>query len=190
MSAVYDSKLCKVIAISGLAQSGKDTTGAIMKEELEKLGHSVLITHYADLLKYICKTFFGWDGNKDYEGRTLLQYIGTDVVRKYNPDFWVGFIVDILRMFPDKWDYVIIPDCRFPNEKDVMSANGFETKLVRIIRPGHDSGMSEGQLKHSSETAMDGVGYDYVINNHGDITELKGEVLKFLEVCLNEVQGN
>lgn len=55
----------KVITISGKAQNGKDTTAGLLKAALEADGYKVLITHYADLLKYICKQFFGWDGQKD-----------------------------------------------------------------------------------------------------------------------------
>ena len=72
----------KVITISGKAQNGKDTTARLLKDVLEDDGNTVLIAHYADLLKYICKQFFGWDGNKDEQGRHTLQYVGTDVIRK------------------------------------------------------------------------------------------------------------
>ena len=47
----------KVITISGKAQNGKDTTAGLLKSALEADGYKVLITHYADLLKYICKQF-------------------------------------------------------------------------------------------------------------------------------------
>ena len=50
----------KVITISGKAQNGKDTTAGLLKAALEADGYKVLITHYADLLKYICKQFFGY----------------------------------------------------------------------------------------------------------------------------------
>ena len=58
----------KVICISGKAQHGKDTTAAILKELLEADGKSVKIAHFADLLKFICKTYFDWDGQKDERG--------------------------------------------------------------------------------------------------------------------------
>ena len=100
----------RVICISGQAGAGKDTVGQIMKEQLERQGKSVLITHNADLLKYLCRTLFDWDGQKDEAGRSLLQYVGTDVVRKQRPDFWVNFLISIFDLFGDNWDYAIIPD--------------------------------------------------------------------------------
>ena len=77
----------KVILISGKARHGKDTLAGMMKEELERKSKRVLIAHYADLLKFICKNFFGWNGEKDDNGRALLQRVGTDVIRKQNPDY-------------------------------------------------------------------------------------------------------
>ena len=52
----------KVVCISGKAQHGKDTTAGMMKTVLESMGHTVLIAHYGDLVKYVCRTFFGWNG--------------------------------------------------------------------------------------------------------------------------------
>ena len=63
----------KVVCISGLARAGKDTLASMLKDELEKNGSRVLITHFADLLKFIAKEFFKWNGEKDNEGRRLLQ---------------------------------------------------------------------------------------------------------------------
>lgn len=68
----------KIVCISGKAQHGKDTTAKLLEEILEAQGNRVLIAHYGDLVKYVCKTFFGWDGKKDEKGRTLLQRVGTD----------------------------------------------------------------------------------------------------------------
>ena len=114
----------KVICISGKAQHGKDTTAGMMKTALEGMGHTVLIAHYGDLLKYVCRAFFGWNGEKDAYGRSLLQKVGTDIVREQRPNFWVDFIKDLLSMFPNEWDFVIIPDSRFPNEIESLKQAG------------------------------------------------------------------
>lgn len=49
----------KIVCISGKAQHGKDTTAKLLEEILEAQGNRVLIVHYGDLVKYVCKTFFG-----------------------------------------------------------------------------------------------------------------------------------
>ena len=102
----------KVICISGKARSGKDTSAEALRKILWGYGKRVLIIHNADLLKYICKTLFLWDGKKDARGRHILQYVGTDIVRAQRPDFWVDYIISILTLFGDSWDYVLIPDCQ------------------------------------------------------------------------------
>ena len=136
----------------------------ILKELMESDGNSVLIAHYADLLKYICKTFFNWDGKKDNAGRTILQYVGTDIIREQNPDYWVSFLSDFLKMFYAEWDYVIIPDNRFPNEIEYLIENGWDVFSVRVNRTDFESNLTEEQ-NHISETALDNYKFDYYIDS-------------------------
>ena len=140
---------------------------------------SVLVAHFADLLKYICKTFFGWDGRKDKNGRELLQWIGTDVIRTQKPDFWVDFIADVLQCFERNWDYVLIPDARFPNEIDRLRDAGFDVIHLRVVRPGFDNGLTPEQLSHPSETALDNVVPDYTIENDGSIEDLRHKAIEW-----------
>ncbi len=162
----------RIIAISGKARHGKDTAASILKEKLESEGYKVLVTHYGDLLKHICRSFFGWDGGKDEAGRHILQYVGTDVIKEIQPDFWVDFIVDVLRFFPSEWDYVLIPDCRFPDEISGLKSAGFDVTHLRVIRKNFESPLSAEQQKHSSETALDNYVPDYCIENSGTKEEL------------------
>lgn len=163
----------KVIVISGRAQHGKDTTAGFMKELLEARSKKVLIAHYGDLVKYVCKTFFDWDGQKDEKGRTMLQQVGTERIRNNGaPDYWVSFIADILKFFPNEWDYVLIPDCRFPNEVEYLQRE-FAVTHVRVVRENFKSPLTEEQQKHPSETALDNYPPDILLINRGDLTDLK-----------------
>lgn len=170
-----------IIAISGKARNGKDTFANLLKDALEEDGSSVLIAHYADAVKYVCRTFFGWDGVKDEYGRSLLQYVGTDIVRKQQPDFWVKFLSDILCMFSDEWEYVLIPDVRFPNEIEYMRRAGFPVTHLRVTRPGFDNGLSEQQKSHPSETALDDCMPDAVIYNSGSLEDLKDSAIRWIK---------
>ena len=170
----------KIITISALARHGKDYTANLLKNKLEQDGSKVLITHFGDLVKYVCSTFFGWDGKKDEKGRTTLQYVGTDMIRKQRPNYWVDFILGILEMFPDEWDYVIIPDTRFPNENDIFKKKGFDTTTVRVLRPDFDNGLTEEQKSHASETALDNYKFDCWLINNGDET-INDEVDKLID---------
>lgn len=170
----------KILCISGKAQHGKDTTAGMLKTALESDGYKVLVTHYADLLKYICRTFFGWDGTKDEYGRHILQYVGTDVIRGKNPDQWVEFVANILTMFPDEWDYVLIPDCRFPNEIEYLKSHGFDVTHLRIVRPNFKSPLTKEQQGHLSEIALDNVTPDHTIKNDAGLHELRMKIVDWL----------
>ena len=169
----------KVICISAKARHGKDASAEILKDIFEAQGKKVLITHYADLLKYICKTFFNWNGEKDDYGRTMLQTVGTNVISAQQKDFWVNFIVSILKFFPDEWDIVLIPDCRFPVEIEGMKDN-FDTTLLRIERPGFNNGLSATQKAHASETVLDDYKFDTIIYNSGSLEDLKAKLIEYV----------
>lgn len=173
----------KVINISGHAQHGKDTVATMLGETLVADGYKILIVHYADLLKYICKTFFHWDGEKDWYGRSLLQRIGTDIIRQQSADFFVGFVSDMLCFFDGEWDYVIIPDTRFPNEIEKMREK-FDVIHVRVERSNFVNTLTREQRKHPSETALDDVEPDYRIANDGTLSDLKDKVFTFVERSL------
>lgn len=170
----------KIITISGKAESGKDTTAKTIKNKLEPMGYNVLICHYADLLKYICKQFFDWNGQKDEVGRSLLQKVGTETIREKQPEYWVDFIKSILNLFPSEWDYVLIPDCRFPNEINSMKTD-YDCISVRVTRPNYQNHLNEEQRKHASEIALDDFEFDYEIINPGNMNDLEVEVEDFIK---------
>lgn len=171
----------RILAISGHAQNGKDTVAGLLRDSLKADGNRVLVAHYADLLKYMCRTFFDWDGNKDEKGRHILQYVGTDIIRKQAPDFWVDFISSVLTYFNDNWDYVLIPDTRFPNEIDKLISNGFNVVHIRVVRPNFESFLTEEQKNHLSETALDNVSPDFYIYNEGSIDELQIKIDEWIK---------
>lgn len=172
----------KIICISGKAQHGKDTTAGFLREILEQRGKKVLIVHFGDLVKFVAEKYFNWDGKKDERGRTLLQYVGTDKVRAQSPDYWVDFVMAMLTFFDGEWDYVLIPDCRFPNEYEIFVYSGFDTMLLRVERPGFDNGLTKEQKEHPSETAMDNYGFDVRITNGGSPEQLREGVRYAVEV--------
>lgn len=176
----------KVYAISGHAQNGKDTVAGMMAQKFREHGDTVLVAHYADLLKYICRAYFGWDGQKDERGRHILQYVGTDVVRQKRPNFWVDFIISILTLFDGNWDYVLIPDSRFPNEVDELERHGFDVQHLRIVRPNFVSSLTPEQQKHPSETALDSVTPDFTIVNDGTLEDLDALITNYVKEYIYE----
>ena len=173
----------KVLCISAKAQHGKDTAAVIIKEQLEAAGNRVLITHYADLVKFVCTKFFDWDGKKDEKGRTLLQYVGTDVISSQQPTYWVDFIISILKFFSNEWDYVLIPDCRYPVEASRMMEE-FPTVVLRVERPNFESCLTDKQKQHVSETSMDNYHFDAVVQNDSTLEAFKEKLKLFTAAYL------
>lgn len=171
----------KIVLLSAKARHGKDQSAIFLEEIIEQDNKKVLITHYADLLKYICRTFFGWNGDKDDIGRSILQRVGTDVIRKQNPDYWVNFIASFLKLFPNEFDYVLIPDTRFPNEIDEMKQYEFDVCSLRINRTDFESDLTDEQKNHISETALDNFEFDYTINTISDLDVLKDKLKQLYE---------
>lgn len=153
-----------VILLAGKAESGKTLAANIIKEEIESLGKTALIMSFAGYLKFICKSYYKWDGKKNEEGRSLLQRLGTDVVRKRNPDFWAKTVFDFIMTFDGEFDYFILDDTRFENEVDIFQEyDPFCYTSIRIERLNHENSLSPYQRLHPSETGLDNKRLDVVI---------------------------
>jgi hypothetical protein len=170
-----------IITISGKAEAGKDLSAQILKEKLEAKNYKTLIVHYADLVKYIAKQYFNWDGNKDEKGRTLLQWLGTDKVRKIKPNYWVDFIKSFVEVFQDDYDYFIIPDTRFSNEIDLWKQDDWDIVSLHIERLFYRNHLTPEQRLHPSETALDNYRFDYYLKTISGTEYLEKEIDKFIE---------
>ena len=88
--------------------------------------------------------------------RQLLQFIGTDLIRKYNTNWHVNRI----RQMIDKNENYVIDDIRFPNELNLVRELGGDCWF--IIRPTIDN-----VSNHESETSLTwkDFGNRIIINN-------------------------
>ena len=177
------------IILSGKSGSGKDMMAQFMKEELAKHGKKALVIHFADAVKWFCRDFLDWDGKKDEAGRTLLQTVGTDIVRAKHPNFWTGIVVGLLQAFEpyNDFDIAIIPDARFENEVEITLDNLQPAYCIRINRRNADGTLwvnpllTPEQLTHPSETSLDDYVFDYVILNDEGLELLKESAHTLLE---------
>ena len=148
----------KIICISGHAQNGKTTTANTLVKQLTNIGKHVKEINYADYLKFVAQKYYDWNGEKDEYGRSLLQQLGTDIVRNINSNFWVNIVeMTINTLFaPEGVDYVIIADARFPNEIDYWRRNDYDIMHIRVKRTGNfDDGLTAEQRLHPSEVSLD-----------------------------------
>lgn len=81
---------------------------------------------------------------KPFSGiREIMQYIGTDLIRKYCPNWHIEQLEK--RIQNHKGDKICVGDCRFKNEKECIERLGGECWI--IVRPTYFDDISN----HSSE---------------------------------------
>ena len=181
----------RLFLISGRSMSGKDAAAKIITEQLNQ--NKILIIHFGDLVKYFAKEFYNWDGNKDEQGRALLQNLGTDTMRAHFPTYWAEVVAKFISATQDNWDYVVIPDWRFCNEYDTIFKY-FKDILttIHVKRLNEDGSefinpnMTEAQLNHQSENDLknNSFTYDYIIYNIGGLEHMFDSI----SVILDEIQ--
>ena len=71
----------KIYIIGGKAQSGKNTLGEYLKEELKDYGYKPCVMHITEPLYSYAKNYFEWDGNKENKPREFLQKMGIEIIR-------------------------------------------------------------------------------------------------------------
>lgn len=110
--------------------------------------------------------------------RTLMQYFGIGLGRNcLNRDCWVRPTINDAINISNKYGYCIIPDVRFDNEFNAIHSqkDGYVIKLVR------DTGYVDN---HVSEV-IDGVRFNYLIENNGSKLELFHRVIAFVNMIVN-----
>ncbi len=156
----------KVILISGKMGSGKDYIASLIEKELSSRNYKVGIIHLADPLKMVCTQLFKWNGQKDEQGRKLLQEMGTEVGQSYNKNLWTDIITNLIGAFSSFFDYILIPDCRFMHELE--HNYGYPAFSIRVANRGEKNNRSF----HSSETDLDYcTSFNSYFNNSADLTE-------------------
>lgn len=204
-----------VIALSGLAGAGKDTVADILvrdhgftkmafatplKDMLRDL--NPIVGHYQPDCDCDCgccepEPLYLSDLYDDYgltdedikeslqgaEVRRLWERLGTDVMRKRKPDFWVDQTREAI--FESAADRIVISDCRFPNEADMVydlsspewSAwtesyvdNEHNSSVWNIVRPGLERG------GHEAESRSGALGEEITIHNDGSLEGLAENV--------------
>jgi len=130
--------------------------------------------------------------------RLLLQLLGTDCGRNIiHPNIWVNSLMSEYKksVFREKkfiplvgevtnsslTDYPnwIITDLRFPNElQAVKKRGGISIRVERLVDSENKPIIRENE--HSSETALDDAGFNYIIHNSGSIKTLIALVKEIL----------
>lgn len=200
----------KIIGVCGLIGGGKGTVADILVNNYGFHKYS-----FADSLKDMVATVFGWqrhllegDTKESREWRErvdewwaarlaipnltprwVLQYWGTDVCRvNFHQDIWIASVENKLSRAKNssaKYNNIVIPDTRFPNEINMIRKLGGE---VWGVRRGEDPDWMIKLIQygeqpndiHPSEWSWVRENLDQLINNDGTIAELEEKVKSLL----------
>lgn len=196
------------VGICGFIGSGKDVIGDILCEEKGYIRMS-----FATVVKEITSTMFGWPLHMllgttqesrewrekiDVEWskilgypitpRMALQKVGTDACRNViGENIFVGKVLKTIQdKYPDK--NIVITDCRFENEINIIKQHGF--KIIHVKRPetmkywfdDYKKGIHVSEIDnlHPSEYKWIKSDFDFEINNDGTKEDLKAKVLELI----------
>jgi dephospho-CoA kinase len=174
------------IFLSGKAEAGKTTVANMLKKRLENTGNKVVLINFADYLKYVAKKYFNWDGSKNTNGRSLLQKIGTDIVRNRQPKFWAETVARFIDVFSEDFDYFITDDTRFIEEINCLKSYCLPSIAIRVKRLNFENHLTEKQRQHPSETSLDNYPFEYIIESESGLNNLSKEVDKFINSYFKE----
>lgn len=108
--------------------------------------------------------------------RHILQFIGTDIIRKYNPEWHVNSMITDINSYSDDYT-IVIDDVRFPNELNAIKKLGGE--VFFIIRPNFWE-----ISNHESETALKWSNFEHTNIIINDLP--KETVLDFFKIWYTE----
>lgn len=181
-----------IIGIVGKARSGKDTIANILcniygferdslAAPIKKLVKDVFVlddeTVYGEIKRE--QPLQEWEG---WTVRKLLQFIGTDLLRKNIDDrIWVKSLWMRLRDVQGK--NFVIPDIRIPNEKEFLKDKfGKDFVVFKVTRPGFLGQTTGGISGH--ETEKYDIEADFTFENNGTIDNLNDKVISVMDVDL------
>ncbi len=173
----------KIFLISGASRHGKDTIGNFIEKYCKENNIKFCRTQMAKHLKMYVKDYFGWDGREETKPRTLLQELGTDVIRgKLNkPYFFANRTKEDLEILSNFFDVAAVTDIRVPLEIETIRNNFDDVVVIRVNRINYETEMSLEQQKHKIENAMnDYKDYDYVLTND-TLEQLEKDVIEVLK---------
>lgn len=172
-----------VYMIAGKARHGKDETSLVIKKYYEFLNKKVLILPIGSYIKAYAQKISNWDGNEETKPRELLQVLGTSVIRdRIDELFFIKRICEDIKVYSYFFDVIIISDSRLRIEIEEIRANVPNVKVIHVVRPNFNNGLTEEQLKHRTEIDLDNYNrFDIEIINDGTLDDLKRKVEEVLK---------
>lgn len=175
-----------IFIVSGKANAGKDTTCELIDNYAKLKELTPVNLQFSSYIKMYAKVISGWNGKEDTKPRSLLQQLGTDIIRK-NIDnmFFIKRIIGDIMVYSYYCDVITISDARLPEEINSIYNSFKNVVRVNVTRPGFNNNLNAKEKKHLTETALDNYhDYDYDIVNDGTIEELNEKIIKMVNEVL------
>ena len=181
----FEKRNPKIFIITGKANSGKDTTAEFINNYVKLKGLKVVNLQLSSYIKMYAKEISGWDGNEDSKPRSLLQTLGTDIIRKQIDEMlFINRIIQDIMVYSYYFDVITISDGRLPIEIDSIKHTFSNVYSVNVIRPNYENNLDSKERKHLTEIALDSYNnYDFKLINDGTLNDLN----KKIETMIDEV---
>lgn len=176
----------QIYIISGKARSGKDAVAKVIKTVCEENNLKYINLQYSSYIKEYAKRISDWDGSDETKPRTLLQQLGTEVIRQQIDEmFFVKRIISDIKVYSNFFDVITISDARYKEEIELPKEEFESVISISVIRPSGESSLTDEQQQHLSEKALDGYDkHDYVISNDKELSDLENKTREILESTL------
>lgn len=143
-----------IVGFGNKARNGKDTLAAKLQERLLR---STKVLAFADDLKALARAL----GMQEKNG-PFLQQLGA-AMRTLNKQYWIAKLE--ARMMEADADVILIPDVRYRNEVDWITAHGgLVVRVSRIMPDGSCYRAPDRPAEHPSECELDGPFFDLYYN--------------------------
>ena len=171
----------QIILIAGKARSGKSTIANFMIENLKKQGKKPCELQIGQYIKYYATRYFGWDGKEETKPRSLLQELGTEVIRnKIDPDFHIDRLIQDIEVLSYFYDTFIVSDVRMPVEIEKPKKKFDNIVTIKMVRESDE--LNNEQQKHVTEIALDSYDeFDYIVDNNKTLEDLEIKAKDILE---------
>jgi hypothetical protein len=189
--------MTRVIGLTGLKRSGKNTVAKIIAEQNDDLfvreaslaaplkiagakllgveGDTASLLKFADDFKEHGRITWDCEGllPGEMSGREFYQRIGTEAGRDiHGEDVRIAMLVN--SYFADPCDIFVVTDVRFDNEAIALRESKMQAEIWQVHRPGL---ISDG---HSSEDGVSENLITHFIDNSGTLDDLREEVRVWL----------
>lgn len=172
-----------IFIVAGKANAGKDTTCEFINSYIKRKGLKSINLQFSSYIKMYAKNITDWSGSEDDKPRTLLQMLGTEIIRnQIDNKFFIKRIIDDIKVYSYYFDAITISDARFPDEIEDISNSFNKVCKIEISRPGFVSKLNESEKMHLSEQALDKYNnFDHFIINDGSIDELNNKIINIID---------